>query len=146
MIGGRQARPGSPEKAEVKSRASARSRAGRNSEWWPATWAATVGNRRALEASGQSTIRGKAPSTTLPLFAAGWGLLHDRQGCLPADIFATLWQVALHFEQGDAADSAQSMAQAEKTPVVDTFLTVTGAVKNPCTLRLPIGVATMIGV
>ena len=32
-----------------------------------------------------------------------------------------------------------NMARADRTPVVDTFLTVTGAVKNPCTLRLPVG-------
>jgi hypothetical protein len=70
--------------------------------------------RALLDTAAGATLDGKAPSATLPLFAAGWGLLHDRQGSLPADIFATLWQVALHFEQGDAADTAQSMGQAEK--------------------------------
>ncbi len=38
-------------------------------------------------------------------------------------------------------ETVYNMALAAKTPVVDTFLTVTGAVKNPCTLRLPIGVS-----
>lgn len=71
--------------------------------------------RALLDTAAGATLDGKPASATLPLFAAGWGLLHERQGSLPADIFATLWQVALHFEQGDAADSAQSMAQAEKT-------------------------------
>ncbi|MBI5239467.1 MAG: 4Fe-4S dicluster domain-containing protein [Elusimicrobia bacterium] len=38
-------------------------------------------------------------------------------------------------------ETLYNMAHAERTPVVDTFLTVTGAVKNPCTLRLPVGVS-----
>ena len=38
-------------------------------------------------------------------------------------------------------ESLYNISQAEKTPVVDTFLTVAGAVKSPCTLRLPIGVS-----
>jgi len=32
-----------------------------------------------------------------------------------------------------------NMARADKTPVTHTFLTVTGAVKKPCSLRLPLG-------
>ncbi|MFA6003138.1 MAG: electron transport complex protein RnfC, partial [Elusimicrobiota bacterium] len=36
-------------------------------------------------------------------------------------------------------ESLYNMARADQTPVVDTFLTVAGAVKNPCTLRLPVG-------
>ncbi|MCX5788032.1 MAG: 4Fe-4S dicluster domain-containing protein [Elusimicrobia bacterium] len=38
-------------------------------------------------------------------------------------------------------ETLYNIARAEKTPVVDTFLTVTGAVKSPCTLRLPVGVS-----
>ena len=38
-------------------------------------------------------------------------------------------------------ETVYNMAMAERTPVVDTFLTVTGAVRKPCTLRLPIGVS-----
>ena len=37
-------------------------------------------------------------------------------------------------------ETLYNMAHAQRTPVVDTFLTVTGAVKKPCTLRLPVGV------
>ena len=37
-------------------------------------------------------------------------------------------------------ETLYNMALAAKTPVVDTFLTVAGAVKKPCTLRLPVGV------
>ena len=38
-------------------------------------------------------------------------------------------------------ESLDNVSRAEQTPVVDTFLTVTGAVKTPCTLRLPVGVS-----
>jgi len=38
-------------------------------------------------------------------------------------------------------ETIYNMAQADRTPVVDTFVTVTGAVKKPCTLRMPVGVA-----
>jgi Na+-translocating ferredoxin:NAD+ oxidoreductase RnfC subunit len=38
-------------------------------------------------------------------------------------------------------ETLYNMARAQDTPVVDTFLTVTGAVKKPCTLRLPVGVS-----
>ena len=38
-------------------------------------------------------------------------------------------------------ETLYNMARAESTPVVDTFLTVAGAVKSPCTLRLPVGVS-----
>jgi len=41
----------------------------------------------------------------------------------------------------DNVETLYNMARAEETPVVDTFLTVTGAVKKPCTLRLPVGVS-----
>jgi Na+-translocating ferredoxin:NAD+ oxidoreductase RnfC subunit len=36
-------------------------------------------------------------------------------------------------------ETLYNMAHAERTPVVDTFLTVTGAVKKPCTMRVPVG-------
>lgn len=36
-------------------------------------------------------------------------------------------------------ETLYNLSRAEKGPVVDTFLTVTGAVKKPCTLKLPIG-------
>jgi len=38
-------------------------------------------------------------------------------------------------------ETIYNMARAQTTPVVDTFLTVTGAVKSPRTLRLPVGVS-----
>jgi Na+-translocating ferredoxin:NAD+ oxidoreductase RnfC subunit len=36
-------------------------------------------------------------------------------------------------------ETLYNMARAEEAPVTDTFLTVAGAVKRPCTLKLPIG-------
>ncbi|MDD5627642.1 MAG: SLBB domain-containing protein [Elusimicrobia bacterium] len=36
-------------------------------------------------------------------------------------------------------ETLYNMARAGSTPVVDTFLTVTGAVKSPCTMRVPVG-------
>ncbi|HAM35097.1 MAG TPA: hypothetical protein DEB40_10470 [Elusimicrobia bacterium] len=38
-------------------------------------------------------------------------------------------------------ETVYNMAHARTTPVVDTFLTVAGAVRKPCTLRLPVGTA-----
>jgi Na+-translocating ferredoxin:NAD+ oxidoreductase RnfC subunit len=38
-------------------------------------------------------------------------------------------------------ETLYNISRAEQSPVVDTFLTVTGAVKKPCTLRLPVGVS-----
>ncbi|MFA6028525.1 MAG: 4Fe-4S dicluster domain-containing protein [Elusimicrobiota bacterium] len=38
-------------------------------------------------------------------------------------------------------ETLYNMARADRSPVTDTFLTVTGAVKKPCTLRLPVGTA-----
>ncbi|MCB8883290.1 DUF4175 family protein [Acidisoma cellulosilytica] len=70
--------------------------------------------RSILDTAATASLAGKKASATLPLFGAGWQLLRDRQAQVPADIIDTLWQVALHFEQGDAADTAQSLNQAEK--------------------------------
>jgi tetratricopeptide (TPR) repeat protein len=55
---------------------------------------------------------GKPAQAVLPLMATGW-LLADEPGpsAVPAAI-DQLWQVALHFEQGDAADSAQALERA----------------------------------
>ncbi|MCB8874249.1 DUF4175 domain-containing protein [Acidisoma silvae] len=66
-----------------------------------------------LETAAEASAAGKSASATLPLFGTGWQLLRARQAAVPGDIIDALWQVALHFEQGDAADTAQSLAQAE---------------------------------
>lgn len=66
-----------------------------------------------LSTAVAATEAGKSASATLPLYGAGWQLLRERQPQASADIIDTLWQVALHFEQGDAADTAQSLSQAE---------------------------------
>jgi uncharacterized protein (TIGR02302 family) len=55
---------------------------------------------------------GKSAKTVLPLLAAGWQLVHDQRPDVLSAVEGDLWQVALHFEQGNAADTAQSLAQA----------------------------------
>jgi len=39
----------------------------------------------------------------------------------------------------DNVETLFNMSRADKTPVVDTFFTVTGAVKKPCTVKVPLG-------
>jgi len=39
----------------------------------------------------------------------------------------------------DNVETLLNVALADKAPVTDTFFTVTGAVKNPCTLKVPVG-------
>ncbi|HTI02990.1 MAG TPA: DUF4175 family protein [Acidisoma sp.] len=72
-----------------------------------------AGAHAIFEVGAAALAGGKAEKTVLPLIAAGWQLAQDRDAGVLAPVEATLWDVALHFEQGDAADSAQSLAQAE---------------------------------
>lgn len=72
-----------------------------------------AGAEAIFQVSAAALTAGKAPKTVLPLLAAGWQLAQDRGADVLSEVEATLWEVALHFEQGDAADSAQSLAQAE---------------------------------
>ncbi|GAB0112740.1 DUF4175 family protein [Acidisoma sp. C75] len=71
-----------------------------------------AGAHAMFEVAAAALAAGKPPKTVLPLMAAGWQLAADgTPGVLPT-VEQTLWQVALHFEQGDAADTAQSLAGA----------------------------------
>ncbi|HEX3982220.1 MAG TPA: DUF4175 family protein, partial [Acidisoma sp.] len=70
--------------------------------------------RAILDTAAAATVDGKQPRATLPLFAAGWELLYGHDSGAVDDAIGTLWQVALHFEQGDAADTGQSLMQAER--------------------------------
>ncbi|GAB0119162.1 hypothetical protein Acid7E03_32340 [Acidisoma sp. 7E03] len=72
-----------------------------------------AGAEAIFQVGAAALTAGKAPKTVLPLLAAGWQLAQDRGADVLSEVEATLWEVALHFEQGDAADSAQSLAQAE---------------------------------
>lgn len=72
-----------------------------------------AGAHAMFEVAAAALTGGKPGKTVLPLIAAGWQLAQDRDPGVLAPVEAVLWDVALHFEQGDAADSAQSLAQAE---------------------------------
>jgi uncharacterized protein (TIGR02302 family) len=69
---------------------------------------------RAIFVTGAAAVAsGKSAASVLPLMATGWQLVDDpAPAAVPAAI-DQLWQVALHFEQGDAADTAQSLRNAE---------------------------------
>ena len=65
-----------------------------------------------FETGAAAVAAGKPAEAVLPLMATGWQLVDERgASAVPAAIDA-LWQVALHFEQGDAADTAQALARA----------------------------------
>jgi uncharacterized protein (TIGR02302 family) len=65
-----------------------------------------------FETGAAAVAAGKSAQSVLPLMATGWQLADDPGiGAVPAAI-DQLWQVALHFEQGDAADTAQSLRNA----------------------------------
>lgn len=72
-----------------------------------------AGAHAIFEVATAALAGGKQDKTVLPLLAAGWELAQDRNPAVLDTVEAMLWEVALHFEQGDAADSAQSLAQAE---------------------------------
>jgi hypothetical protein len=77
------------------------------------------GDRQAMDAAAQAIFdvgakavaAGKSAQFVLPLTATGWQLADNDVAALPAAI-DELWQVALHFEQGDAADTAQALQRA----------------------------------
>ncbi|MBW4023439.1 MAG: DUF4175 domain-containing protein [Proteobacteria bacterium] len=57
---------------------------------------------------------GKPAQAVLPLMGTGWQLADDRAASAVPDAIGQLWQVALHFEQGDAADTAQALRNANE--------------------------------
>ncbi len=69
---------------------------------------------RAIFVTGAEAVAaGKSAESVLPLMATGWLLVDEpAPAAVPAAI-DQLWQVALHFEQGNAADTAQSLRNAE---------------------------------
>ena len=71
-----------------------------------------AGAHAVFEVADGALAAGKSAQTVLPLLAAGWQLVDDRRPDVLGAVEADLWQVALHFEQGNAADTAQSLAQA----------------------------------
>jgi uncharacterized protein (TIGR02302 family) len=56
---------------------------------------------------------GKTAQSVLPLMGSGWQLADDPAASAVPEAIAQLWQVALHFEQGDAADTARSLHNAD---------------------------------
>jgi uncharacterized protein (TIGR02302 family) len=65
-----------------------------------------------FEIGAAAELAHKSAQSVLPLMAAAWQLADDRgTGAVPA-VIDQLWQVALHFEQGEAADTAQSLRSA----------------------------------
>ncbi len=69
---------------------------------------------RAIFATGAAAVAaGKSAEAVLPLMATGWQLADDPDPAAVPAAIDQLWQVALHFEQGDAADTAQSLRNAE---------------------------------
>jgi hypothetical protein len=66
-----------------------------------------------LETAAEVSQAGKPASIVLPLAATGWLLVDDSQPAAVAEAIDRLWQVALHLEQGDAADTAQSLRAAQ---------------------------------
>jgi uncharacterized protein (TIGR02302 family) len=68
--------------------------------------------RAIFETGAAAAAAAKSAAAVLPLMATGWQLVDDTDpAAVPAAIDA-LWQVALHFEQGDAADTAQALRNA----------------------------------
>jgi uncharacterized protein (TIGR02302 family) len=65
-----------------------------------------------FEVGAAAVAAGKSAEAVLPLMATGWQLVDERDpSAVPAAI-DQLWQVALHLEQGDAADTAQALQKA----------------------------------
>jgi uncharacterized protein (TIGR02302 family) len=65
--------------------------------------------RAIFETGAAAVAAAKSAEAVLPLMATGWQLVDEpNPTAVPAAIDA-LWQVALHFEQGDAADTAQAL-------------------------------------
>jgi hypothetical protein len=64
-----------------------------------------------FETGDAAVAAGKSAQSVLPLIGTGWELVDARSSAVP-DVIDQLWQVALHFEQGDAADTAQALQKA----------------------------------
>ena len=72
----------------------------------------TAAAQAIFETGAAAVAAGKSAQSVLPLMGAGWQLVDERgPAAVPAAI-DELWQVALHFEQGDAADTAQALEKA----------------------------------
>jgi hypothetical protein len=65
-----------------------------------------------FETGDAAVAAGKSAQAVLPLIGTGWELVDVRGGAAVPDVIDQLWQVALHFEQGDAADTAQALQKA----------------------------------
>jgi len=65
-----------------------------------------------FETGAAAVTAGKSAEAVLPLMATGWQLVDELGPSAVPDAIDQLWQVALHFEQGDAADTAQALAKA----------------------------------
>ena len=65
-----------------------------------------------FEVGATALSAGKTARSVLPLMATGWQLVDEpAREAVPA-VIDQLWEVALHFEQGDAADTAQALKRA----------------------------------
>jgi uncharacterized protein (TIGR02302 family) len=65
-----------------------------------------------FETGAAAVAAGKSAEAVLPLMATGWQLVDEPGPSAVSDAIDQLWQVALHFEQGDAADTAQALEKA----------------------------------
>ena len=70
---------------------------------------------QALFQTGAAAIAaGKSAQAVLPLMATAWQLIDDRDPAAVPAAIDQLWQVALHLEQGDAADTAEALQKANE--------------------------------
>jgi hypothetical protein len=74
--------------------------------------ASTVGEA-ALKVGAAAAVAGRPAAGSLALADVGWALRFDTSTSQINRVTDELWQVALHFEQGPAAETAQSLRAAE---------------------------------
>jgi uncharacterized protein (TIGR02302 family) len=74
--------------------------------------ARTAAAQAILQTGAAAVAAGKPAQSVLPLVATGWQLVDDTSPAAVPEAIDMLWQVALHFEQGDAADTAQALGKA----------------------------------
>jgi uncharacterized protein (TIGR02302 family) len=68
---------------------------------------------QAMFAVGAAAVAaGKSAQAVLPLMGTGWELVDEPGPSVVPAAIDQLWQVALYFEQGDAADTAQALQKA----------------------------------
>jgi uncharacterized protein (TIGR02302 family) len=65
-----------------------------------------------FETGAAAVAAGKSAEAVLPLMATGWQMVDEPGPSAVPEAIDQLWQVALHFEQGDAADTAQALERA----------------------------------